>query len=89
MTLTEYGVDSEYGKIRKPLTCRPYYFKWEPVNETARRYLESGQSFTTEEALQQHRELREAFESKGVEVIEVPPMEGYSYQVYTRDFLRD
>jgi len=88
MSLTEYGVNSEYGRIRKILTCRPDYFQWEPVNETAKKYLDSGQGFTRDEAARQHRELRQAFESKGVEVIEVPPMDGYNYQIYTRDFAK-
>jgi N-dimethylarginine dimethylaminohydrolase len=86
MSITEYGVTSEYGRIRKLLVCRPFYFQWEPVNETAKKYLELGHSFTRAEALAQHKELRQAFESKQVEVIEVPPVEGYNYQVYTRDF---
>ena len=79
------GVNSEYGKLRKVLLCRPDYFRWEPTNEIAKTYLKLGQTFTIEEAQKQHQEFSDAFRSAGVEVVYVEPTEGLSLQLYTRD----
>ncbi len=79
------GVSSEYGKLRKVLLCKPDYFEWLPVNETALKYLRLGQSFTVEDAQKQHQEFSDAFRSAEVEILYVEPRKGLTYQVYTRD----
>ena len=39
------GVNSEYGKLRKVLLCKPDYFKWLPINPVAKKALAGGQTF--------------------------------------------
>jgi N-dimethylarginine dimethylaminohydrolase len=79
------GVTSEYGRLRRVLLCKPDYFKWQPINETARRVIREGQSFRIEDVKRQHQELCDAFKSVGVEMLHVEPIKGLPYQVYTRD----
>jgi len=79
------SVTSEYGKLRKVLLCRPDYYEWQPINETAKKTISEGQSFTREDAQKQHQEFSDAFKSAGVEVLFVEPVKGLHYQQYTRD----
>jgi N-dimethylarginine dimethylaminohydrolase len=79
------SVTSEYGKLRKVLLCRPDYYHWQPINETAKKTINERQSFTIEDAKKQHQEFTEAFESTGVEVLFLEPSKRLPYQQYTRD----
>ena len=79
------GVTSEYGRLRKVLLCKPDYYEWQPFNETAKKTISEGQSFTREDAQKQHQEFSDAFKSAGVEVLFVEPVKGLHYQQYTRD----
>jgi len=79
------GVNSEYGRLRKVLLCRPDYFRWLPINPVAKKALAEGQTFTIEDVKKQHQELSDAFRSAGVEVVYVEPVKGLHYQQYTRD----
>ena len=44
------SADNEYGKLRKVLLCKPDYYEWQPINETAKKTISEGQSFTREDA---------------------------------------
>jgi len=77
--------DNEYGKLRKVLLCKPTYFEWEPINETAKRYLEQSK-FDYNEAQAEHAELADALKSAGVELYFIEPSKPHHYMVYTRDF---
>lgn len=79
------SADNEYGKLRKVLLCKPDYYEWQPINETARKTISEGQSFTIEEAQKQHQEFSDAFKSVGVEIVYIEPVKGLYYQQYTRD----
>jgi N-dimethylarginine dimethylaminohydrolase len=78
--------DNEYGKLRKVLLCPPKYFRWEAINEVAKKNLEMPQKFSYELALEQHNELADALRTAGVEVYFIEPSEPHHYMVYTRDF---
>lgn len=79
------SADNEYGKLRKVLLCKPDYYEWQPINETARKTISEGQSFTIEDAQKQHQEFSDAFKAAGVEIVYVEPVKGLYYQQYTRD----
>lgn len=79
-------MDNEYGKLRKVLLCPPTYFKWEPINEVAKKSLEAPQNFDRDVAVKQHEELIDALKSAGVEVFMIEPSKLHPYMVYTRDF---
>jgi len=79
------SINSEYGKLKKVLLCKPDYYEWQPTNETAKRTIGSGQTFTIEEAQKQHQEFSDAFRAAGVEVVYAEPVKGLHYQQYARD----
>ena len=80
------GVTNEYGRLRKAIVCKPDYFKWLPINDIVKKALASGQTFTTEEVQEQHREFCDALKSAGVELLYIEPNKDCLYQVFTRDF---
>ena len=47
------NINSEYGKLRRVVLCRPDYFKWLPVNASAKKALAEGRSFTNKD-VQKH-----------------------------------
>lgn len=79
------GVNSEYGRLRKVLLCRPNYFRWLPVNPVAKKALAEGQTFTIEDVKKQHQQLSDAFRAAGVEVLYIEQGKDLIYQVFTRD----
>lgn len=79
------GVNSEYGKLRKVLLCRPDYFRWLPLNPIAKKTLAEGQTFTIEDVKGQHQEFSDAFRAAGVEILYVERDKDLIYQVFTRD----
>lgn len=81
----DVGVTSEYRKLRKVLLCKPDYYRWLPINETAARVIREGQTFELGEAKKQHQEFSEILSSAGVEVLYVESSKDRYYQVYTRD----
>lgn len=78
-------VNNEYGRLRRVVLCKPDYFKWMPVNPSAKKALAGGQTFTSEDVQEQHKEFANAFRSKGVEVLYIEPDERFVYQIFTRD----
>jgi len=80
------GATNEYGKLRKVVVCKPDYFKWSPINDIVKKTLAEGQTFTMEEAQEQHQGFCDALRSAGVEILYIEPNENFPYQVFTRDF---
>ena len=56
-TETAWGVDSEYGRLLDVLLCPPDNFHWLPASAISRATLESGLTFSREDAKRQHAEM--------------------------------
>ena len=82
---TAWGVDSEYGRLLDVLLCPPDNFHWLPASAIARATLESGLSFSKEEAQRQHAEMVSVYEEAGVRVHFLEPDPALPYQVFARD----
>ena len=80
-----FGADSEYGRLRDVLVCRPDHFRWLPTSSISKATLASGAVFDHDLALRQHAELVSAFEGGDVTVHFLEPDPNLPYQVYTRD----
>jgi len=84
-TTRDWGVNSEYGKLRDVLLCRPDYFRWLPTSSISKATLRSGAAFDRQRAMAQHREMVQAYEDAGVTCHFLEPEEALPYQVYARD----
>ncbi len=84
-TAGDWGVNSEYGKLRDVLLCRPDYFRWLPTSSISKATLRSGATFDRQRAMAQHREMVQAYEDAGVTCHFLEPEEALPYQVYARD----
>jgi N-dimethylarginine dimethylaminohydrolase len=80
-----FGADSEYGRLRDVLVCRPDHFRWLPTSSISKATLASGAVFDHDLALRQHAELVSAFEGGDVTVHFLEADPNLPYQVYTRD----
>jgi N-dimethylarginine dimethylaminohydrolase len=80
-----WGVDSEYGRLLDVLLCPPEHFRWLPASAIARATLESGLSFSRDDALRQHAEMVSVYEEAGVKVHLLEPDPALPYQVFARD----
>ncbi len=80
-----WGVDSEYGRLLDVLLCPPDNFRWLPASSIARATLESGLSFSPEDAKKQHAEMVSVYEEAGVMVHFLDPDPNLPYQVFARD----
>ena len=74
-----------YGKLRSVLLCKPTYYEFMPVNETAKSYLEKGERLDRERAFREHQNLADAILQTGAEIVWVEPQKEMPYQVFTRD----
>ncbi len=74
-----------YGKLRSVLLCKPTYYEFMPVNETAKSHLEKGEKLDRERAFREHQNLADAIAGAGAEIVWVEPRENMPYQVFTRD----
>ena len=84
-TTTAWGVDSEYGRLLDVLLCPPDNFRWLPASAISRATLESGLSFSREDAQRQHAEMVAVYEEAGVRVHFLEPDPALPYQVFARD----
>src|ERR687892_367533 len=80
-----WGVDSEYGRLLDVLLCPPDHFHWLPASSIARATLESGLTFSPEDARRQHAEMVSVYEQNGVDVHFLEPEPALPYQVFARD----
>jgi N-dimethylarginine dimethylaminohydrolase len=74
-----------YGKLRSVLLCKPTYYEFMPVNETAKSHLERGEKLDRERAFREHQYLADAILGTGAEIVWVEPRKEMPYQVFTRD----
>jgi N-dimethylarginine dimethylaminohydrolase len=80
-----WGVDSEYGRLLDVLLCPPDNFHWLPASAIARATLDSGLSFSPDDARRQHAEMVSVYEEAGVRVHFLEPDPHLPYQVFARD----
>jgi len=80
-----WGVDSEHGRLRDVLLCRPDNFRWLPTSAISRATLESGRRYDPAAAERQHAELVAAYEEAGVRCHYLEPDPVLPYQVFARD----
>jgi N-dimethylarginine dimethylaminohydrolase len=81
----DWGVDSEHGRLRDVLLCRPDHFRWLPTSAISRASLESGRRYDAAAAARQHAELISAYEEAGVRCHFLEPDPALPYQVFARD----
>jgi N-dimethylarginine dimethylaminohydrolase len=83
--MTDWGVDSEYGRLTDVVVCPPDNFRWLATSAISRATLESGKRFDAEAARAQHGDLVSAYEQAGVRphFLEADP--ALPYQVFARD----
>jgi N-dimethylarginine dimethylaminohydrolase len=74
-----------YGKLRSVLLCKPTFYEFMPVNETAKSHLEKGEKLDRQRAFREHQYLADAILKSGAEVVWVEPNKDMPYQVFTRD----
>lgn len=80
-----WSVDSETGRLREVLLCRPDHYTWLPYNTVAQRTLAEGQRFDMQQLQSEFREFEDALTGADVRChyLELDP--ALPYQVYTRD----
>jgi N-dimethylarginine dimethylaminohydrolase len=83
--LSDWGVDSEYGRLLDVLLCPPDNFRWLPTSAISRATLESGVPFEPETASRQHSEMVSVYEEAGVRTHFLAPDPHLPYQVFARD----
>ncbi|MED2971135.1 dimethylarginine dimethylaminohydrolase family protein [Fictibacillus sp. B-59209] len=75
---------SEYEALKDVILCQPKFMKIrEVINETQKYYAD--ENIDTELAMQQHKQFSKALEDRGIKVHQLPPLEKYPEQVFTRD----
>jgi N-dimethylarginine dimethylaminohydrolase len=84
-TGSRWSVDSEHGRLRDVLLCRPDNFRWGPTSAISQATLESGRNFDPDAASAQHAELVAAYEGAGVTCHYLEPDPALPYQVFARD----
>lgn len=81
-----WGVDSEVGRLREILLCRPDHWAIDKnANEVTKAAAEAGFNFDLETAKRQHREFAKVLESEGVVIGWLPELPSQISQTYTRD----
>jgi len=81
----QWGVDSEYGVLRKVLVGPIDHFKWQPGNAVAQRAERVGLRFDFETARRQYGEMLDVYRQAGVEVHVLPAEPELPYQLFARD----
>ncbi len=89
-TLDKWGVDSEYGVLKKVLLGPVNHFRWMGAenfkfSSICRKTAQLGIEFDHALAARQHEQLVDAYRSADVEVYMIEPNPHTPYQVYTRD----
>jgi N-dimethylarginine dimethylaminohydrolase len=80
-----WGIDSEYGRLRELLVGPIDNYHWTPGNAVAQRSERSGLKFDAGAVNAQYAEMIAAYEQAGVNVHILPAEAGLPYQVYARD----
>jgi len=80
-----WRVDSETGRLRDVLLCRPDNYQWIDTNAVAHATLKSGAANDPARLRRQYGELEAALVQAGVNLHFTVPEAQLPYQVYTRD----
>ena len=81
----DWGIDSEYGRLRDLLVGPIDNYHWTPGNAVAQRSERVGLRFDAAVVKAQYQEMISAYESAGVRVHSLPAEAHLPYQVYARD----
>jgi N-dimethylarginine dimethylaminohydrolase len=80
-----WGIDSEYGRLRELLIGPIDNYRWTPGNAVAQRSERVGLKFDGAVVKAQYGEMIAAYQQAGVNIHILPAQEGLPYQVYARD----
>jgi N-dimethylarginine dimethylaminohydrolase len=83
--LANWGIDSEYGRLRHVLVGPIDYFSWQAGNAVAQRSERVGLRFEFATARAQYAEMLDAYRQAGVEVHTLPGSPELPYQIFARD----
>jgi len=76
--------ENEYDRLEKVLVCPPAFMKIEEaINETQKHFLDD--NIDQEKAMEQHRLFIQALHANGADVLQLPPLNTFPEQVFTRD----
>src|SRR6202048_1450689 len=81
----EWGVDSEYGRLRDVLVGPIDHFSWQAGNSVAQRSERIGLRFDFAAARAQYGEMLDVYRQAGVKVHTLPPSAELPYQIFARD----
>lgn len=84
-TLTAWGANSDYGRLRSVLLGPIDHYRWLQTSSVSKKTLRRGVPFDPNVAKRQHAEMVSAYESAGVAVSLHAPDPYLPYQVYARD----
>lgn len=79
-------VSNATGRLRKVLLCPPDYYKLQPINYVASKWVDTHYELDKEKCKKQHHELIRTYEANGVEVELMIPNPELVYEVFARDF---
>ena len=80
-----WGIDSEYGRLRHVLVGPIEHFSWQAGNAVAQRSERVGLRFDFATARSQYGEMLDAYRQAGVEVHTLPGSPELPYQIFARD----
>jgi len=80
-----WGIDSEYGRLRDLLVGPIDNYSWQPGNAVAQRSERMGFTFDKSVISAQYQEMIDAYRQADVTVHQLPAEDGLPYQVYARD----
>lgn len=80
-----WRVDSEYGRLRDVLLCRPDHYEFLPLTHQARVAIAAGRKPDRAAIEAQHAELTSALSEAGVALHFLEPVASAKFQVFTRD----
>ena len=83
--MTDWGLDSEYGRLTDVLLCQPEHYGWWPINAVARAALATGARPDIQVVRREYREFEDALEGAGVRRHYLRTEPHLGYQIYTRD----
>ncbi|WP_336619001.1 dimethylarginine dimethylaminohydrolase family protein [Jeotgalibacillus sp. ET6] len=76
--------ENEYDRLERVLVCPPAFMKIEKaINETQKHFLD--ENINQEKAMEQHRNFIQALHTNGADVVQLPPINTFPEQVFTRD----
>jgi N-dimethylarginine dimethylaminohydrolase len=84
-TASNWGIDSEYGRLRRVLVGPIDHFSWQAGNSVAQRSERVGLRFDFATARAQYSEMLDVYRQAGVEVHTLPASPELPYQIFARD----